>query len=214
MTTDRVCRVLLAVALAAGLMAACGGGDGGSLPGAASGGAPGGGGVAPSVSIGGNALGRCDVRVTGDLSLTLGSVGDGMVFSRHWQTESERKLLNIDRALQVACSVETSGGSFNAIFQSANAAQDKDVPYGPKEYALTGQNPAVDQFQAIVLINDVPYLLSEPGRLRVSRFDSRAIAGSFQMRLQEMPGASTQRRSVTVEGTFDYPCDGSAACKR
>lgn len=162
----------------------------------------------------GNATGRCDVKVTGDLSLTAGGVGDGgTVLSRHWTAKDEQKAVSITQALQFVCEAGSADAGVHVVFSSHADASNDDVPYGPKRYSVAGGTATARQFTVLLLVNDVPYVVQESGSLTITHWDSKAIAGSFQIRAREMLGVSDAPAVITVEGTFVYPCTGSAACR-
>jgi hypothetical protein len=64
-----------------------------------------------------------------------------------------------------------------------------------------------------VTVGDDFFGLDEPGELTITKFDKTGIAGSFTLKGTEQFAFGAPAKKITIQGTFDYPCDGGQNCK-
>jgi len=84
-------------------------------------------------------------------------------------------------------------------------SQYRDVPFEPKEYEIapvaSPPEAVPGNFAAVVVLpvdgQDVQFVVSEPGVLRVETFHRSRVAGSFALK------AAASERTIQVEGRFD-----------
>jgi hypothetical protein len=111
---------------------------------------------------------------------------------------------------------DKAGGSLSLL--PGNESRYADVPFGAKSYTIAsggalGGNARAGEFNAVFSLKDGIWALDEPGKLEITRFDKTGIAGRFTFRASERFADGTPR-NVTVQGTFDFPCQMGANCKR
>jgi hypothetical protein len=229
--------VTIALALAA---AACGGGDddtgspfGGNVPGDS-------GKVTPGANIKGK--GECEVKVAGDVQASWkGDGGVDAVGSDYWLSDDElRKALEflatgtgeakkkeVDEAMKkdprffillINCA-ETAGEGIVSLSPS-NDSKYSDIPFGPGEYTIASagalggaENPK--EFGALFSGGgDDLWKVVERGSLKITKWDSSGIRGSFNFKVEEAFAEGTTPKNASVEGTFDFPCPTGDKCKR
>jgi hypothetical protein len=183
--------------------------------------------------------GQCEVKVTGGAGLTWQGKGGNMaVSSDHWYSDEElrkaievsvnattrdpaKRQARIDKAVQegrfigplILNCVSSEGakaGNLNILSSDKNTR--KNVPFKPATYKLVPRSAKAGEFRVMLRADDVMYSISAPGELVIKKFDASGISGTFSFPAKSSPLASkpgTTAHTVTVTGSFDFPCPAS-----
>jgi hypothetical protein len=224
-------KVFVSILGLAVLLAACGGPAAPAGDGAGDGGeATDGGGIeAPEVPVG---TGECAVRITGDeeAEFTSGG-GSSAVGTDYWFADEE--LAAAEEALGAAdqeraenepvfftllinCGFADDPASIS-LLPGGDSTYD-DVPFGPKTYPIVaggalGGSAEPGQFSVLITFGGTrSFGVSEEGELRITKFDTSGIEGSFSFAAEEQFGESEDPPQIQVEGTFQFDCTGGSKC--
>jgi hypothetical protein len=132
----------------------------------------------------------------------------------------EEKQRKVDEAMKkdprfmlliINCMTDEGGVMFSAASNSKYA----DVPLKPASYAVVPNRKArpgelTTMFHLVRGGKHESYSVSEPGKLSLTQFDRKGIAGTFSFKAEQrgkVPGR------VTVTGTFKYHCLGEGCQK-
>jgi len=188
-----------------------------------------------------SSAGGCEVKVTGDVSLTFKSAaGSGSAGSEYWFGKDElrgafteiAKVLDPKSASEVEkAAKQASDDPWMLLILNCDGAEGGislfpgvrsgygDIPFGPKSYTIAsgglfGGGAKAGEFTALVTLGDDLYGLDEPGELKVTKFDKSGVAGTFSLKAGERFTFGASPKKVTLQGTFDFPCDGGSVCKK
>lgn len=92
---------------------------------------------------------------------------------------------------------------------TSNKLKYKDVPFKPASYSVgpeakPGRPPV---FGGYVMVDDTMYNFVD-GQLQITGFDARGVTGTLTATAK-----SSQKGTVQVKSTFDFPCTGRSLCK-
>lgn len=103
-------------------------------------------------------------------------------------------------------------------FMPGGAAKYADVPFKAGTYRIAEGGPfgadgdSKDFGVMMTTGDDGFYGVSEPGELKITRFDEKGIAGTFSFTVEEML-ADGAPKTIQVSGKFDFPCTAGNKCK-
>lgn len=112
--------------------------------------------------------------------------------------------------LLITCLADEGG----IIMVAAKDSKYADVPMKPASYAIVpARQTRAGEFLAMFHLSPggkrESYLVKEPGKLVISKFDRKSLAGTFSF-TAEQPGKT---RKVSVTGSFSFHCTGDACDK-
>lgn len=180
--------------------------------------------------------GQCEVKLTGGAELAWQGKGGNMaVTSDHWYSDEElrkaieasvnattrdpaKRQARIEKAvregrftgpllLNCVSSAGSRAGNLNILPTDKNTR--KTIPFKPGTYKLVPRSAKANEFRVMLRADDVTYSLSAPGELVIKKFDASGISGTFSFPAKSNPLGSkpgTTAHTVTVTGTFDFPC--------
>lgn len=168
-------------------------------------------------------LGTCEATISGGVSATIKSGGDaGAANSEYWFTEAEllqaaRQAGSPEATVRAKLAAQefvfyplilNCGDSRTGIVFQPSATTHAQFPFGPGTYRVSaGSAKAPDgEVSAAVAVNGSSYLVTS-GSFEVTRFDRAAVAGTFQLEVEEQRG--TTRKSASVTGRFEMKCSGA-----
>jgi len=102
------------------------------------------------------------------------------------------------------------------VLSASSPSKYASVPLRPASYPIVAADGSrAGEFTAMLHTGDgaarrVGYRLTEPGKLTLTHFDRKAIAGTFSFKA-ESRGKDTKHIAVT--GSFHYRCHGDACQK-
>jgi hypothetical protein len=101
------------------------------------------------------------------------------------------------------------------VLSASSPSKYADVPIKPASYPIVADGSRAGEFTPMFHTGGgsakrVSYRLTEPGKLTLTRFDRKAIAGTFTFKA-ESRGKDTKH--ITVTGSFHYRCRGDACQK-
>lgn len=180
--------------------------------------------------------GTCEVRVTGGVPMSFtGKGGTQSATSDHWVSPEEmgqllakvasrsKKDPNKTQAalerqaargaglvgpLSVHC-ISTSNGALGSLSILPGTNTKESVPFKPGQYTLVTFEEKRGQLPVALRLKGITYMLTEPGVLVLTRFDSTGVAGTFTFNARthdsaNKPGVTV--RNIQVTGSFDIPC--------
>jgi hypothetical protein len=235
--------ILLGALLLLPSLAACGGDDddgGGNSPFGNN--DTGGGGTTPGSISNLKGKGECEVKVTGDVQTSWKADGGAdAVGSDYWLSDDDlRKALEflasgsgdakkkeVDEMMKrdprffillLNC-IPSDSTKGSLTLSPSNEAKYADVPYKAGEYVIgkggvLGGTDDPKAFGALFATDDETlWQVSEDGTLKITKWNSDGIAGSFNFKAEEGFVTSGTPKKVSVEGTFDFGCP-SGNCKK
>jgi hypothetical protein len=164
------------------------------------------------------------VDVTGDAQVSWdGAGGTSAVGTDYWYTEQELAAFNdgveegepVFFILVLNC-VSPAGDPSISLLPSAQTTFD-DVPFKPKDYVIAeggalGGGGGPGEFGVLFTIaTDQVFEVTEPGRLRIRKFDRTGIAGSFSFGATEI--LTDTPAEIDMSGSFDFACVGPSICR-
>ena len=151
----------------------------------------------PKKKIGPADFGSCTLKASGAYAAEETIAGDKKsASSKYWQSEDERGATPMP-ALTINC----NGDKLRLSIVSAPHAE---VPYGVKDYTLTGKNAE------LVLLGRAGDQLSDfRGHIEINTFDSKHVTGTIAVTAK----SGRAGRRVAIDGSFDYACPGMAGCR-
>lgn len=101
------------------------------------------------------------------------------------------------------------------VLSASSPSKYAQVPLKPASYPIVADGTKGGEFLAMFhtgggAAKRVSYRLTEPGKLTLTQFDRKAIAGTFSFKA-ESRGKDTKH--VTITGSFRYGCRGDACQK-
>lgn len=113
--------------------------------------------------------------------------------------------------LVINCLTDDGG----VVLSASSPSKYASVPFKPASYAIASEGAKAGEFIPMFHTGSgagkrVGYRLAEPGKLTLTQFDRKAIAGTFTFKA-ESRGKDTKH--VTVTGSFRYSCKGDACQK-
>jgi hypothetical protein len=114
--------------------------------------------------------------------------------------------------LLVNCLTDEAG----VIFSAAGGSKYANVPLKPAAYSIAANRKSKPgdftvMFHLSTGGKQENYAVKEPGKLTLTQFDRKGIAGTFRFTAEEMFSKPPKR--VAVSGAFKYPCLGDACQK-
>lgn len=184
--------------------------------------------------------GECEVNVTGDVTVSWkGDGGADAVGTEYWMSDDEiREALEFlatgteeeqkrqveegmaeDPRLYILllnCTSTEDRGQ-NITFSPSNEATYADVPFGPGDYVVPvggvfggAQDPR--EFGVLFGVEgDDLWKVSEAGTFRITRWDNKGIAGTFDFKAEEALAEGTPKK-IEVEGNFAFDCSFGDNC--
>jgi len=141
--------------------------------------------------------------------VALSGEGPSSVHSSHWASKKERQTLNASKSampLDINCS--NDGPPEILVSLAAFSSTEKDLPMGPGTYPIVGKSGGEVQ-PGQILAGSLTYNKgmydARSGTLKLDRFDTDGVAGSFVIDGVEALNGS---RKFHIEGTFEIPCRG------
>ena len=186
--------------------------------------------------------GECEVTVTGDVQTSWKADGGAdAVGSDYWLSDDElRKALEflasgsgdqkkkeVDEAMKddprffillVNCIPGDEEQGSLTLSPSADAKY-ADVPFKPGEYVIAqggvlGSTKNAKEFSVLLSTDqETLWKVSEDGALKITKWDSSGIKGSFNFKAEEAFGMDTTPKTINVSGSFDFPCADGDKCK-
>lgn len=181
--------------------------------------------------------GKCEVNVTGDVTVSWkGDGGAEALGSDYWLSEDdmrqafefivsgtkEEKEKQVEEAMKgdprffillVNC-ISDEDSDILLSLSPSNAAKYADVPFGPAQYTMGpggSEDPKV--FSALLSTGgDEIWKISEAGTLKITKWDKKGIAGTFNFKAEETFAEGTPKK-VSVEGSFDFDCTNGNKCE-
>ena len=101
------------------------------------------------------------------------------------------------------------------VFSASSGSKYADIPLKPASYAIApGVGARPGQVTAMFHLSPggkrESYAIKEPGKLVLTQFDRKGIAGSFAFKAE---GRGKDAKHVEVTGKFAYACSGEACQK-
>lgn len=186
--------------------------------------------------------GECEVTVTGDVETSWKADGGAdAVGSDYWLSDDElRKALEflasgsgdqkkkeVDEAMKddprffillVNC-IPDDENKGSLTLSPSSEAKYADIPFKPGDYVIAqgGVLGSTDDRKAfsVLLATDQESLwkVSEDGMLKITKWDSSGVKGSFSFKAEEAFGAGPTPKEISVSGSFDFPCAAGDKCK-
>ncbi|NVJ23292.1 MULTISPECIES: hypothetical protein [Myxococcus] len=180
--------------------------------------------------------GTCEVRVMGGVQMAFtGQGGTQSATSDHWVSPEEmsqllakvasksKKTPNKTQAdlekqaarggglvgpLSLHC-ISASDGALGSLSILPGTNTKESVPFKPGTYSLVTFEEKRGQLPVALRLKGINYMLTEPGVLVLTRFDSTGVAGTFTFNARthdsaNKPGVTV--RNIRVAGSFDIPC--------
>lgn len=168
-------------------------------------------------------LGACEATVSGGVTASIKSGGDaGAANSEYWFSEAEllqaaRQAGAPEATVRAKLAAQefafyplilNCGDSRTGIVFQPVATTHEQFPFRPGTYRVSpGATKAPDgEVNAAVSLNGSSYLVTS-GSFEVTQFDRAAIAGTFQLQVEEQ--RATTRKSASVTGRFQMKCSGA-----
>jgi hypothetical protein len=110
--------------------------------------------------------------------------------------------------------------SVHLTFTPANHSKYANVPFKPARYSLAPDQAAKPgDFVALVSVKDgdksTSYRAASPGRLELSQFDAHGIKGTFSFAAEQaFVKKGDTAKTVTLKGSFSFPCLGGSVCQK
>jgi hypothetical protein len=186
--------------------------------------------------------GQCRVQISGDLEIQGTSPGGPSAFGTdyYYSDDEMREILeqfaraadpdlsDAEVEAQVDEDMQSDPRLFLIILNCVNddysisllPAGDSryaDIPFGPGEYEIAaggvlGGDAAPGTFGVLMTVGEGLYEVSEPGQLRIERWDEEGIAGTFAFNAEEILTEETPK-SLSVTGAFDFDCVAGSRCE-
>lgn len=114
--------------------------------------------------------------------------------------------------LLVNCLTDEGG----VILATSRGSKYADVPLKPASYTIAAERKSkAGEFTVMFHLSPggkrESYSVKEPGKLALTRFDKKGVAGTFRFNAEQQ--FSKPPRSVAVTGSFKYHCLGEACQK-
>lgn len=181
----------------------------------------------------------CEVKATGALTFeSKGAATAGSFGSDYWLTDDElrtalktvagigSKMSDEEKAKKVEegmksdprfmlfllnCQTEKANISFGPSSQS----KYKDVPMKAKTYVLGKGGGKPGEMQVLLSVKgDNGFWRVQPGgKLDITAFDKKHIAGTFEFTAKEGMGKEAGKEAQ-FSGSFDFPCKASKSCEK
>ena len=141
--------------------------------------------------------------------VALSGEGPSSAHSSYWASKKEKETLRASKTampLDINCS--NDGPPEILVSLAAFSSTEKDLPLGPGTYPIVGKTSGevqAGQILAGALTYDKGMYDARSGTLKLDRFDTEGVAGSFVIDAVEALNGS---RKIHLEGTFDIPCRG------
>jgi hypothetical protein len=141
--------------------------------------------------------------------VALSGEGPSSVHSSYWASKKEKETLRANKTampLDINCS--NDGPPEIRVSLAAFSSTEKDLPLGPGSYPIVGKASGEvrpGQFLAGTLAYDQGMYDARGGTLKLDKFDTDGVAGSFVIDGVEALNGS---RKIHLEGTFEIPCRG------
>jgi hypothetical protein len=90
-----------------------------------------------------------------------------------------------------------------------------DVPHKPGKYRITpekGSKPG--DFNLIFTASHGIFTVSAPGKLELTRFDAKGVAGKYSFDAVKDSGGDPSIKRVVVTGSFNLRCRSGSRCQR
>jgi hypothetical protein len=95
-----------------------------------------------------------------------------------------------------------------------------DVPFKPGSYTIksgshltSAEKPG--DFSALMSLSKVSYLVSQDGKLNITKFDKSGIAGTFTFGGEQgFADQGAKPKKISVSGKFDFPCTSGGNCNK
>jgi hypothetical protein len=185
--------------------------------------------------------GSCEIKATGGLTFESKGAGNAGSFgSDYWLTDDElkmglraiagigKKMTDEEKAKKVdeqmkadprfmlfLLNCQTEAATVN--FGPSRGSKYKDVPMAARSYTIAGKgSPAKPgEMQVMVNIKDGKgfWRAQAGGKLEVTAFDKKHIAGTFEIPLREGLGKEGGTEAK-LTGRFDFPCATSKSCEK
>jgi hypothetical protein len=102
------------------------------------------------------------------------------------------------------------------ILSASEASKYADMPMKPASYAIVPtDHPKAGELTAMFHLGGgaakrETYVVTAPGKLTLTQFDRKAIAGTFTFKAEQR---GKPPKHITVTGSFNYRCSGDACQK-
>ena len=110
-------------------------------------------------------------------------------------------------------------GSPSISLSPSSGSKYADVPYEARTYVikagegLFGGSETPGEFGVLMTVGETSYRVSVDGEINITKFDGSGIAGTFSFGAEDIfPAEGQTAKVITVEGSFDFACNGQSVC--
>jgi hypothetical protein len=89
-----------------------------------------------------------------------------------------------------------------------------NIPHKPGKYRITpGKGSRPGDFNVIFTASHGVFTVSAPGKLELTQFDARGVAGTYSFPARKRSGGDPMVKHVVVTGSFNLRCKDGARCQ-